>query len=53
MKLSMCLLLAVVATASADQGFYQPQQAVQSAPSSYSSYATENYYDNRPPAKQG
>ncbi|KAF0291239.1 hypothetical protein FJT64_010618 [Amphibalanus amphitrite] len=54
MKLSACLLLAVVAAVSADQGFYQPQAAaVQSAPSSYTNYAPGNYYDQRPPARQG
>ena len=55
MKLSICLLLAVVAAASADEGFYQPQpyqpQAVaQSAPSGY---VNENYYGYQPPARQG
>ena len=50
MKLSICLLLAVVAATSADQGFYQPQAVAQSAPSGY---VNENYYGYQPPAKQG
>ena len=49
MKLSICLLLAVVATASADQGFYQQQPVAQSAPSGY---FNENHYGYQPPARQ-
>ena len=49
MKLSICLMLAVVAAASADQGFYQPQPvAHHSAPSSYATSGTGNYYDYPP-----
>ena len=51
MKLSICLLLAVVATASADQGFYQQSQPVaQSAPSGYNNYYDQQY---QPVQKQG
>ena len=50
MKLSICLLLAVVATASADQGFYQQQPVAQSAPSGYNHYYDQQY---QPAQKQG
>ena len=52
MKLSICLLLAVVAAASADEGFYQQQPVAQSAPSGY---GYNNYYDyqSQPVKKQG
>ena len=52
MKLSICLLLAVVAATSADQGFYQPQPVAQSAPSGY---GYNNYYDQQyqPVKRQG
>ena len=43
MKLSICLLLAVVAATSADQGFYQPQPVAQSAPSGYNNYYDQQY----------
>ena len=44
MKLSVCLLLVVVAATSADKGFYQPQQAVQSAyETSTGSYIYDDY----------
>ncbi|XP_043193533.1 uncharacterized protein LOC122365940 [Amphibalanus amphitrite] len=50
MKLSVCLLLAVVATVSADDGFYQPQAVAQSAPSAYNNYYDQQY---QPPQSQG
>ena len=50
MKLSICLLLAVVAAASADQGFYQPQPVQHSAPSGYNNYYDQQY---QPAKKQG
>ena len=51
MKLSFCLLIAVMAAASADQGFYKPQPVAQSAPST--GYHNENYNNYQAPAKQG
>ena len=50
MKLSFCLLIAVMAAVSADQGFYKPQAVAQSAPGGYN-----NYYDyqHQPPKQQG
>ena len=52
MKLSICLLLGVVAASSADQGFYQQSQpaaqpVLQTAPSSY------GYRDYDAPQKDG
>jgi len=50
MKLIACVLLAVLAVAVGDEGFYQ-QQVFSSAPAdTYSNY--NSYYDNQRPAKQ-
>ena len=52
MKLSICLLLAVVAATSADQGFYQPQAETLPAPQAvFSSYS--HYDHDYPPQKEG
>ncbi|XP_043245792.1 uncharacterized protein LOC122393639 [Amphibalanus amphitrite] len=47
MKLSVCLLLAVVAAVSADEGFYQPQAVAQSAPGGYNNYYEQQYQPTR------
>ena len=47
MKLSVCLLLAVVAAVSADEGFYQPQAVAQSAPGAYNNYYEQQYQPTR------
>ena len=60
MKLSICLLLAVVAAASSDQGFYQQRPVAQSASSNQGFYqpqpvaaasADQGFYQPQPAAQ--
>ena len=53
MKLSICLLLAVVAAASADQGYYQQQHVTPSVSQAVSSSYSHYDYDYQPPQKEG
>jgi len=51
MKLIACVLLAVLAVAAGDEGFYQQQEFASAPADTYSNY--NNYYDQQPPRQKG